>query len=91
MSEQDRRTAYRGDGSRIKVADELVVRRYGPGQAARLYINGELFPWGTIDGFHINPRRAETPSVTLTIAALKVEVIDDIGPAVPMPGPEIPR
>lgn len=61
-----------------KIAKTLRVVREGPGRPARLYIDGELFEYATVDGFGVHPRRGEMPGVTVTIAASRVEVVDDL-------------
>ena len=63
----------------VKVAQTLRVERSRAGGHALLYIDGELFPYGTVDGFSVHPRKNELPGVTLTIAAWRVEVCDDVG------------
>jgi len=64
----------------VKVAKELRVVRQGT-SAARLYINGELFPFATVDGFKVGPTgRAVPPTVSLTLIADRVELIDDMYP-----------
>lgn len=63
------------DGQHL--AKELRVVRSGP-SAAQLYIDGELFPLFTRDGFHIEVRRNQISGVTLTIAAERVYVEDEM-------------
>lgn len=63
--------------SEYKVAKTLKVVREGPGRAARLFIDGEPFDYATADGFSVHPQRNEMPGVTLTIAAWRVELVDD--------------
>jgi hypothetical protein len=62
-----------------RVAKVLRVIRERPGGPARLEIDGEPFPYATLDGFTVHPKRAELPGVTLAIAAWRVEVVDDAG------------
>jgi hypothetical protein len=64
--------------SEHKVAKTLKVVREGPGRAARLFIDGEPFDYATVDGFSVHPKRGEMPGVTLTIAAWRVELVDDV-------------
>lgn len=75
------RTTY-GDGnarvSDYKIAKTLRVVREGSGGAARLFIDGEPFDYATVDGFTVHPKRNEMPGVTVTIAAWRVELVDDI-------------
>jgi hypothetical protein len=60
----------------VKIAKVLLVVREKVGEPARLYIDGELFPYATVDGFTVNPQRNQMPCVTLTIAAWRVELED---------------
>lgn len=60
-----------------KIAKTLRVVRNGTGHS-HLYIDGELFPYATVDGFSVHPRKGEMPGVTVTIAAYRVEVCDDM-------------
>lgn len=64
--------------SDYKIAKTLRVVREGPGRPARLYIDGELFDCATVDGFTVHPKRDEMPCVTVSIAAWRVELVDDI-------------
>jgi hypothetical protein len=59
----------------VRIAKELRVERTGLG-AARLYIDGELFPYATVEGFTVAPRRGEAPGVSLTIIGASVHVTD---------------
>jgi len=72
----------------VKVAGVLRVVNEGKG-AARLYIDDVMFGYATADGFdvHTGSRRhgGNTPAVTLTIIARRVEVVDDIKPPPPAP------
>lgn len=61
-----------------KIAKTLRVVREGPGHPARLYIDGEEFEYATVDGFSVHPKRNEMPGVTVTIAAYRVELVDDV-------------
>ena len=63
--------------SEYKIAKTLRVVREGSGHA-RLYIDGEPFDYASVDGFTVHPKRNEMPGVTVTIAAWRVEVVDDI-------------
>lgn len=69
-----------------KIAKTLRVVREGSGPA-RLYIDGEPFDYATVDGFAVHPKRNEMPGVTVTIAAWRVELVDDIDAK---PGDELP-
>jgi hypothetical protein len=60
-----------------KIAKTLRVVREAAG-ASRLYIDGEYFPYATTDGFTVHPKRKELPCVTVTIAAWRVELVDDM-------------
>jgi hypothetical protein len=64
--------------SDYKIAKTLRVVREGTGRASRLYIDGELFGYATVDGFSVHPKRGEMPGVTVTIAAWRVELVDDV-------------
>lgn len=64
-------------GKSVRVAKVLRVIREGAGSPARLEIDGEPFTLATIEGFSVHPKRGELPSVTLSIAAYRVELIDD--------------
>lgn len=51
------------------------------GQSATLYIDGEPFAYATVDGFHVSSmthQDLKMPGVTLTIAASRVEFIEDL-------------
>jgi hypothetical protein len=74
--------------SEYKIAKTLKVVREGPGRAARLFIDGEPFDYATVDGFSVHPKRNEMPGVTVTIAAWRVELVDDVdaNPADLLPG-----
>lgn len=61
-----------------RIAGTLRVVREGPGRPARLYIDGILFEYATVGGFTVHPQRNEMPGVTVTIAASRVELVDDI-------------
>ena len=63
-----------------KIAWELRIIRADVGSPARLYIDGELFPYGTSSGFTTNPRKNEMPSVSFEIVADRVIVEDNIDP-----------
>ncbi len=62
----------------VKIAKTLRVVREGVGRPARLYIDGEEFEYATVDGFSVHPKRNEMPGVTVTIAAWRVELVDDV-------------
>jgi hypothetical protein len=64
--------------SEYKIAKTLKVVREGTGRAARLFIDGEPFDYATVDGFTVHPKRGEMPGVTVTIAAWRVELVDDV-------------
>jgi hypothetical protein len=61
----------------VRIAKVLRVVKNGTA-AARLEIDGELFEFATVDGFTVHPQRNQMPSVTLTIAANRVELVDDM-------------
>lgn len=67
-------------GRDIKIAKSLRVIRDTLGSAARLEIDGELFPFATVDGFSVHPKRGQMPSVTVSIAAESVELLDSVTP-----------
>jgi hypothetical protein len=64
--------------SDYRIAKTLRVVREGTGGPSRLYIDGELFGYATVDGFTVHPRRNEMPAVSVTIAAWRVELVDDV-------------
>jgi hypothetical protein len=61
-----------------RIAKTLRVVREDTGGASRLYIDGEPFDYATVDGFTVHPKRNEMPGVTVTIAAWRVELVDDM-------------
>lgn len=69
MSDSDVHTTHR-------MAKVLRVVKNGTGPAV-LEIDGALFPFFTVDGFTVHPQRAQLPSVSVTIVADRVEVVDD--------------
>ena len=75
--------------SPAKIAQRLQVVREGS-TPARLYIDGVLFPYATVDGFTVHPQRNKMPGVTVTIAGWRVEVTDDLDakPGSQAPGSE---
>ena len=82
--------------SPAKIAQLLQVVREGTAPV-RLYIDGVLFPYATVDGFSVHPHRGKMPGVTVTIAGWRVEVIDDLDakpgtltPGSPAPGSPAP-
>lgn len=67
----------------VRLAEKIIIERVPrpsdeTPRPVRMWIDGKLFEYGTLDGFHINPRRTEQPGVTLTIAAASVEVRDSV-------------
>jgi hypothetical protein len=77
--------ARRRPATRVQLAELLVVRRLGTAHAT-LFIDGEAFNYATIDGFTVGPtRRAQLPAVHLSVAARRLELLDDMRPA---PEPE---
>lgn len=59
-----------------RMAKSIEIVR-GPGEHADLFIDGELFPYYTRDGFTVGSiMKAEAPAVTLTIVAEVVNVRD---------------
>jgi hypothetical protein len=62
--------------ARHRMAKEIRIERHGFGQLARLYIDGQLFPYYTSDGFGVHPRRGEMPQVDFTVVAEAVLVTD---------------
>lgn len=68
-----------------KIAKVLQVVNEG-GHHAQLYIDGELFPWATVEGFTVHAgKRAQIPAVHVSIAAYRVEVVDDLNRPSPIP------
>lgn len=61
-----------------RMAREVRIVRDGIGKAARMYIDGELFPYYTSDGYGLHPKRAELPSVSFTLVAERVIVTDQV-------------
>jgi hypothetical protein len=60
------------------MAKLLRVVREGTDHA-HLEIDGEPFPFFTVDGFTVHPERGKPPCVSVTIAADCVEVLDSGG------------
>lgn len=51
--------------------------------SARLYLDGKLFPYATVDGYHVDlgkrfGREPHMPGVTFTVVAKTVEVVDSL-------------
>lgn len=65
------------DPEPLKFATKLEVVRPAGQAHARLYIDGKLFPYATLDGFTVHPQRGQAPSVAVVIYAESVEVRDD--------------
>jgi hypothetical protein len=63
-----------------RLAKKVRIERFGAGKAAKCYIDGKFFPYYTQDAFHVNPKRGEIPSVTFTLVASTVEVVDSVDP-----------
>lgn len=60
--------------SEIVVPDLLEVRPDSDG-ISRLYIDGQLFKYGTVEGVTVGPiMREEEPSVTLRIVGMRITV-----------------
>jgi hypothetical protein len=63
-----------GHGEGPPVAIPRVLRlEQAEGKAGRLYVDGVVFPWATVDGFRIDVQRGKLPGVSLVLAAEKVE------------------
>lgn len=82
------------DKPRLQIAKVLRVVNEG-GRYATLYIDGEPFTYATVDGFHVSSmaQNPKMPGVTLTIAASRVEFVDDLdrpGATLPPDGPASP-
>lgn len=60
----------------VRVPDSIRIEKHGEGPA-RMWIDGVLFEYGTVSGFTVNPRRGEMPAVTLSIVAMRIELVDD--------------
>lgn len=78
----------------VRLAGKLRVVNAGT-HAARLYIDGVLFGYATLDGFTVHTGRRtghnpKMPGVTLTIAASRVEFVDDIDDETAGPGLDVP-
>lgn len=70
----------------VYVLPQLVrVVREGAGQPAKLYIDGVFQPWATVTGFSTEVRRAEMPGITLTLAANRIEIVNDLDFPAPDP------
>lgn len=61
----------------VRIAEKIVVERL-PNRSVRMWIDGELFTYGTLDGFSVHPRREGSPGVTMTVMAMSVEVRDSM-------------
>lgn len=59
----------------FRLAEKIVVERT-PGGIPRLWIDGKLFEYAIVTGYSCEVRRAQTPGVTITIAAASVEIRD---------------
>lgn len=59
----------------FRIAGEIKLIR-GKSGAARLYIDGEYFPYGTQDGYTCHVNKRQLSGITLTIVADKVIVED---------------
>lgn len=62
----------------VRIPKQLRVVRDKAGGAARLYIDGELFPFATVDGFTVHPQKTQMPCVSVSIAAWSVVVEDSV-------------
>lgn len=61
-----------------KIPRELkIVRRKGE-KSARLYIDGEYFPFATVDGFSTHPQKNQMPCVIVSLVAWTVKVEDEM-------------
>jgi len=69
---------------RRKFPDRIEVYRDKNGMGIR--IDGDLFPWFTVDGYHVDVTKDQVPSVTVTIPAMYVTVVD----GEPLPDKENP-
>lgn len=56
------------------LAKSLIVVQERAG-AAKLFIDGEPFPYATLDGFSVHPKRGNAPGVSCTLYADRVELI----------------
>lgn len=65
----------------VRIPKQLRVVRDKAGGPARLYIDGDLFPFATADGFTVHPQKTQMPCVSLSIAAWSVVVEDSIDAA----------
>lgn len=63
-------------GTRMAKTIKIIRLGHGIGQPI-MVIDGEEFPFYTVDGYHVDVTRAETPCVTVSIAAERVEIVDD--------------
>lgn len=66
------------DNARIeyRIARVIKVVRDKINGPATLFVDGELFPYATADGYSFHPQRNEMPGVTFTLVAERVELID---------------
>lgn len=66
------------DPVKHRMAEVLRVVRDGTNHA-HLEIDGEPFPFFTVDGYTVHPVRGKPPHVLVSIAAHRVEVVDTDG------------
>lgn len=66
------------------MAKLIEVERQGNQTALR--VNGETFPWHVAPGMDVHIERGASPSITLTILADEVRVVDRFAP---LPPPEV--
>jgi hypothetical protein len=59
-----------------RLARQLTVVRLHPGEHGILFVDGSPFSLYTVDGFTIHPTKPRMPTVSLSIAAKSVRVID---------------
>jgi hypothetical protein len=62
--------------NKIIVPGRLHVVRDRLGAAGRLYVDGEVFPYATADGFHVDVNRGSMAGVTMKMVASSVSVED---------------
>jgi hypothetical protein len=60
-----------------RMAKHIQVVR-DPGGAAKCYIDGEMFPFYTTNGFTVHSERKHAPEVTFTVVAEGVELRDHL-------------
>lgn len=81
---------FQASGLPVRLAKVLQVIRRGS-EPGRLYIDGALFEYATLDGYSITTRKGEFPALTLKIVANRVEFLDDLDRDGPPLVPDVPK